>query len=197
MEHRLLLLVEAVKRYPTLDLEIDFLRSPALFNTTSTTLEQRRGIVYGFIRSARAVLRTGRRLGVRIPPHFALLDDLGIDLQRLVGAGPPGYTNQLIDYVSAGINFFSFQPANSDFAAIRAMLPDTLRVLWELSAFSASGRRFKNCTSAGHWRMSREQLATLALQAFSLGADGISAFNFEYYRDFADVSCTRWLWLCV
>ena len=115
----------------------------------------------------------------------------------LAGIPTPGYTGDhaepLIDYVSAGINYFSFQSANSDFAAIRAMLPDTLMVLWEISGFEANGaHNLKNCSHAGHWRMSREQLATLALQAYTLGADGISAFNFEYYRDFADVSCTRY-----
>ena len=101
------------------------------------------------------------------------------------------HVERLIDYVSAGIYFWSFQPANSDFAAIRAMLPDDLLVLWEISGFSAGGAQFKNCSSAGHWRMSTEQLATLALQAYTLGADGISAFNFEYYRNFASVSCAR------
>ena len=160
--------------------------------------------MHGFVSAVRGALRTGQRLGVRVPPNFQQLDDLGVDLQMLVGVAPPGYDGhttpqgsagqhgeELIDYVSAGINFYSFQPANSDFAAIRAMLPDTLRVLWEISGFEASGAQSKNCSSAGHWRMSAEQLATLALQAYTLGADGISAFNFEYYRDFADVSCTR------
>ena len=65
---RLHLLLEAIALYPTLDVEVDFLRDPVLFNTTTTTFRERRAILRGFLGAVRGALRTGQRLGLRVPP---------------------------------------------------------------------------------------------------------------------------------
>jgi hypothetical protein len=52
--------------------------------------------------------------------------------------------------------------------------------------------RAKKSAACGHGpdqRMTKAHLATSALQAYHLGAAGISSFNFQYYREFADKPC--------
>ena len=174
-------LLEAIGRYPTLDVEIDYLRSPILYNVSMTPLRQRRQLTQGFLKDVKAALGQ-RRLGVRIPPDLSLLDDLGIELQA---------QTELLDYVTASIDYNSFMPAASDFVAMRRAFPGKL--LWEVSGFEGLGAESDNCSSPGHWRLSDEQLATIAHQAFALGSDGISAFNFEC-KPACRIACLFRMW---
>ena len=174
-ENRQGLLLEAIAKYPELDVEIDFLRSPDLFNQTTTFFLQRRAIMQRFFTTVKSAMINGRRLGIRVPPLMKQLDGLGIDLQQL-------QQEHLVDYVTAGINFNSFLPAFSDFTTMREILPRPFPLLWEVSGFEGRGVETGNCSAYGHQRMSNEQLSTLAAQAYALGADGISAFNFEYHH---------------
>ena len=176
-QRRQALLVEAIRMYPTLDVEVDFLRSPILFNTSTTPLLQRAAVLRTFFVALRAAMAPGTRLGVRIPVSVSLQADLGVDLAALAADSAVK-----LDYALAGIDYFSFLASFSDFAATRSAVPRPFPLYYEVSGFESPGKQLPGCAVAGHARLTDEQLATVARDAYAQGADGISAFNFQYYR---------------
>lgn len=180
------LIGEAVRLYPQLaTLELDFMRTAHLFNTSRTSEAQRAALVGGMLRRLKALLPPPPRgrLAVRVPPEPRVLRELGLDLASLAADGT-------LDYVQGGAGFWSFLASDSGFAALRAQLPRATPLLFEVTSMRRPGRPAGNCSTPGHDRMTREMLTTTALDAYAHGADGMSAFNFQYYRPFADTACT-------
>lgn len=177
-EQKLALIRELCENYDLDGLELDFLRFYSYFRVEETPLEQRRAIMTAFVREVRALLdktaRDGRRrwLCARVPCHLPALDILGLDLKALVTAG--------LDMVNASDHYFTTQ--QHDLAVIRrqtqgaALYFELCHTLWKGDKVAVGYDVFP------FRRATREHLHTSAHLAYARGADGISLFNFAYYR---------------
>jgi hypothetical protein len=178
--YKLSLIREICENYDIDGFELDFMRYPEFFRLDETTRGQRVEIMTGFITEVRELLdRTardgGRRwLCARIPCYLADCDNIGIDLPSAVRAG--------VDMLDLSASYFTEQ--NTDLAKMRALVPEAA-VYLEMTHCTATGTRL---TEGGgdnfiFRRATDEQFYTTAHLAYSRGADGVSAFNFVYYRE--------------
>ena len=176
---KLALLTELCENYDLDGLELDFMRFYSFFPRDTTTSEQRCGIVTKFVRDVRALLertaRDGRRrwLCARIPGFRSAHDPLGLDLPALAAAG--------LDMLNLSVSYFTTQ--QMEVAEIRRLVPDTA-VYVEMCHSTWNGPK----PVAGYdvfpfRRTTSEQYATTAHLAYTRGADGVSLFNFAYYRE--------------
>jgi hypothetical protein len=177
--HKFAFLRELAGNYDLDGLELDFLRFYSLFPLDRTTSEQRGGIMTDFIREVRALLdrtaREGRRrwLCVRVPCWLKGHDPLGIDLPAMVRAG--------VDMVNVSASYFTQQ--RSDFAAIRKSVPGAA-VYDELCHTTWTGPKLgPGGDTSAFRRTTAEQYQTSAHLAYAGGGDGVSLFNFAYYRE--------------
>lgn len=177
--HKFGFLRELCEGYDLDGIELDFLRFYSLFPLEKTTREQRAGIIADFIRDVRALLdrtaREGRRrwLCARVPCWRKGHDPLGIDLPAMVRAG--------LDMVNVSASYFTTQ--HSDFAAIRRLVPEAA-VYDELCHATWTGPKLgPGGDTANFRRTTAEQYQTTANLAYARGGDGVSLFNFAYYRE--------------
>lgn len=177
-EQKLALIRELCENYDIDGLELDFLRFYSYFRPDETTRDERCTIMTGFVREVRRVLDqtagNGRRrwLCARVPCYLPPLDVLGLDLTALVAGG--------LDMVNASAHYFTTQ--QHDLAAIRKQTAGAT-LYFELCHTVWKGEK----VTAGYdvfpfRRATREHLHTSAHLAYARGAEGISLFNFAYYR---------------
>ncbi len=178
--NKLALIGELCANYDFDGLELDFLRFYSLFQPDKTSRAGRCGIITEFIRQVRDVLDRGTRggrhrwLSARVPCYLPTLDLLGIDLRAMVAAG--------LDVVNASAHYFTTQ--HHDLAAIRRQVPEAALYL-EMCHSTWNGPKLEEGYDVSPFRRTtREQYYTTAHQAYARGADGVSAFNFAYYREF-------------
>jgi hypothetical protein len=156
------------------------MRHPSYFQLDKTTVEERRRVMTQFVAEVRAALDTaappGRRryLGVRVPGYLAEHDRLGLHLPALVEAG--------VEMVT--LSAFYYTVFNMDLALIRALVPDAALYV-EVTHCTVQGKRI---TGVGYddftfRRTTPQQFYTAAHQGYARGCDGVSAFNFVYYRE--------------
>ena len=175
--YKLSLIRELIENYDIDGLSVDFLRVPTLFNLNTTTSEQRLSIMLDFLGSIRRMLddkaaRTGKDyyFGVKIPIDMDSYDKLGIDVAA--------YEKE------AGVNtFFIF-----DFYNTRQEY-ETLDYVRENVQNSLVNFEMSDCTTWISTKIGRsvrgttkEQYYTTAYMAYLHGADGLSLFNFAWYR---------------
>lgn len=178
--HRFALVRELCENYDLDGFELDFMRFPSFFPQDRTTVDERRGIITAFVRQVRDLLdataRHGRRrwLCARVPCYLKAYDPLGLDLPAMAAAG--------LDMVNVSASYFTVQ--QSDFAAIRRSVP-AASVYAELCHSTWNGRSVAAGYDAHTFRRTTaEQYYTAAHLAYARGgADGVSAFNFAYYRE--------------
>ncbi|MDP1591776.1 MAG: hypothetical protein Q8M07_28720 [Prosthecobacter sp.] len=177
-EQKLALIRELCENYDIDGLELDFLRFYSYFRENETPLVQRRAIMTGFVREVRGLLdsttQNGRRrwLCARVPCYLTALDALGLDLKALVAAG--------LDMVNASAHYFTTQ--QHDLAAIRKQT-EGVALYFELCHTIWKGDKVTTGYDVFPFRRAtREHLHTSAHLAYARGADGISLFNFAYYR---------------
>lgn len=177
---KLALITELCENYDLDGLELDYMRFPYFFVEEKTPLEERRKIMTGFIAEVRAVLdrtaRDGRRrwLCARIPCLTRAFDPMGIHLPSMIAAG--------LDMVNVSASYFTSQ--RMDLAAIRkqsagaAMYAELCHTTWLGDKLQAGydTNPFRRTTV--------EQMQTTAHLAYARGADGMSLFNFAYYREY-------------
>jgi hypothetical protein len=100
--------------------------------------------------------------------------EVGIDLPSLVDAG--------VEMLNLSPSYFTYQ--DHDVAAIRRLVPD-VAIYLEMCHCTMTGERLT--TTGGDnflfMRTTDEQYYTTAHVAYRRGADGMSLFNFVYYRD--------------
>jgi hypothetical protein len=178
--YKLAFIQELCENYDLDGFELDFLRIYSFFQIAKTSSRQRRDIITAFVRQVRELLdrtaRGGRRrwLCARVPCYLAAFDPLGLDLAALTAAG--------LDMVNVSANYFTVQ--QSDFAAIRQLAPRTAAVYLEMCHTIWNGPRIAKGYDAFLFRRTTpEQYYTAAHLAYARGADGMSAFNFVYYRE--------------
>lgn len=177
--YKLSLITEMLELYPGLDgLELDFMRYPNYF-TADTPKEKRVEVMVGFLKEVRAVLdRTSpagkhRWLGVRVPVHEKDWANIGFD--------PAAWSK-------GGIEFFNLSPSyrltqQTSVAAARQGAPDTAIYLelthtpqtWKFGGPGYDDHCFRRSTD--------EMLESTARIGYAEGADGVSAFNFVYFRE--------------
>jgi len=178
-DQKFALIRELCENYDLDGLELDFLRFYSLFRTEETSREQRCAIITGFVREVRSLLdRTARDgcrrwLSARVPCYLPALDLLGLDLPALVDAG--------LDMVNASSHYFTTQ--QHDLAAIRNQVPGAV-LYFEMCHSTWNGPKISEGYDVFPFRRATpEQLHTAAHLAYASGADGISLFNFAYYRE--------------
>lgn len=176
---KLALIRELCENYDLDGLELDFLRFYSFFRMEETSREQRCAIMTAFVGEVRGLLnrtaRGGRRrwLCARVPCYLPALDWLGLDLPSLVLAG--------LDLVNASAHYFTTQ--QHDLAAIRRRTPGAA-LYFELCHSTWNGPKLGEGYDVFPFRRATpEQLQTAAHLAYARGADGVSLFNFAYYRE--------------
>ena len=172
---------EICEGYAIDGLELDFMRHSNYFRLEETTFEQRSRIMTDFVVRVRALLdRTSspgkhRWLAVRIPCFAESFDDLGIDLGAMSEAG--------VEIVNLSHHYHTAQ--QTDLGRIRRMVGADVSVVLELTHSVANVGKVPGKYDASIFlRTTNEQLQTAAHLAYARGADGVSAFNFAYYREF-------------
>jgi hypothetical protein len=131
-----------------------------------------------FVRQVRQLLdrtaRGGRRwLCARVPCYQSFLDPLGLDMKALVAAG--------LDMVNASATYFTTQ--RQQLAFIRRQTSGA-KLYFEMCHSIWNGPRLTPGYDAFTFRRTTpEQFYTTAHLAYARGVDGMSTFNFVYYRD--------------
>ena len=175
---KMALIRELCENYDLDGLELDFLRFYSYFREEETPLEQRRAIMTSFVREVRSLMNQTARNGkhrwlcARVPCHLPALDVLGLDLKALVAAG--------LDMVNASEHYFTTQ--QHDLAAIRAQTQGAALYFELCHTIWKGDKVLKGYDVFPFRRATREHLHTAAHLAYARGADGISLFNFAYYR---------------
>jgi len=182
-EFRLKQIRELIDLYDIDGIELDFVRHTALFNQKDTTFEQRAQIMTNLVKEVRKALdakgaRVGRYLWlcIRIPGYPETFDRMGIDLSTLTKQGG-------VDIVNASGHYFT--DGQMPIAQLRSQLPDDVALYTELHFTNARGPDEDVGGGKTQWRARRctpLQLDTVAYVARKRGADGVSTFNFQYYR---------------
>ncbi len=169
---------EIAENYDISGIEMDFVRFPFFFKD-EISISERKDIMTNFARKIRMALdetaKNGSRrwLAMRVPAWIdgvSGLNDCGFDIQRLYDAGVDIF-NLACDYVTE---------QQTDLPNIRAMAPDAPLYL----EFSHVNHRYRLTGQKAVYRTTTEQqFYTGAHIAYSQGAQGLSVFNFVYYRD--------------
>ncbi|HSI61517.1 MAG TPA: hypothetical protein VLE43_00325 [Candidatus Saccharimonadia bacterium] len=173
------LIEELCENYDLDGIELDFMRIYNFFRPEETKQAQRRGIMTTFVKDVRSLLdrteRSGKRrwFCARVPAILKAHDPLGIHLPDMVAAG--------LDMVNLSMSYFTVQ--QTDLVAIRTSIPDA-SVYLELCHSIWNGTKLTpGYDTFSFRRTTKEQYQTAAHLAYARGADGVSAFNFAYYRE--------------
>ena len=183
-EYKYELLREILENYDIDGVELDFLRWDGYFKTSETTQTEREAVMTAFISSIRNLLDATanpgqhRWLGIRVPSYLKtqgqpynrqIYSQMGIDLQAVTAAG--------VDFVNLSASFPLAQ--QTDLPEIRSLIPDT-PIFFEMThvTWVPSGRGVQ----IDFFRSTDEQFYTTADLAYRQDADGISLFNFQYFR---------------
>ncbi len=167
------LLEELCENYDIDGLELDFMRHCNFFQMENTTSAQRQEIMTHFISDIRRVLnRTSapgqhRWLSARLPAFVSSLNYLGLDPVQMADAG--------VDMFNLSSFYHTYQ--QNDMAQFKAVLPNDTELYYEVTHVVGVYP-----DSFGHRLMADNMFYTAAHLAYEDGADGISAFNFVYYR---------------
>lgn len=173
------LLQELCVNYDLDGLELDFLRFYGYFRPEETTREQRAAIMTDFVKDVRALLertkREGRHrwLSVRVPCYTDSYELLGIDLAAMTAAG--------VDIVNASSHYFTTQ--QHQLANIRKQASSATLYFELCHAIWKGAKVTEGYDVFPYRRATKEHLHTAAHLAYARGADGISLFNYAYYRE--------------
>ncbi|MBN2308859.1 MAG: hypothetical protein JXR94_07820 [Candidatus Hydrogenedentes bacterium] len=178
-DYKFAFIQELCEDYDLDGFELDFMRHCSYFNLEETTAEERAAVMVGFVGRVRALLdRTAkpgqhRWLSARIPCWMEALEPLGLDLPAMVDAG--------LEMVNVSPYYFTRQ--YHDLAGIRALVPEASLYLEMTQAACVGPTVGKGYDNFSFRRSADPMLYTTAHLAYEAGADGISLFNFVYYRE--------------
>lgn len=185
-------LIEEICQYNIDGIELDFMRMPAYFKEGQIDEKQKAKIMSGFVYKARKLLdkynpsEKQRWLSVRIPNNPEKRKETGIDVRlfRLAGVdmfvlSPSFYTQQQVPVQEV-----------RDTVGDAAVYLEVCHVI-ERTAYRKDpefkrkvGHSFSDLVRIDRYTTD-QQYYTAAHLAYNQGADGISAFNFVYYRQIA------------
>ena len=172
---------ELCRNYDIDGIELDFMRHYLLFRQEDTTVQERKSILSAFVARVRALLDETAGLGkhrwlcVRIPAFMETYDCMGIDIMQMAANG--------VDMFN--LSHFYRTCQQSDLAKIAAMVPDksvylemTQTTMCKALEQEGFGESFL------YRRTTDEQFYASAHLAYARGAQGVSLFNFAYYREY-------------
>ncbi len=174
------LLVELIENYPKLaGVEVDFLRHPYFFPDTMP-MDERVSIMVDFLKKARAALdklekQDGkyRYLGTRVSAKPHEWKDTGFDPKAWYDAG--------VDFFNLSTHYCSEQTSHGILLARQQALEAGIyseithtTMTWRMGGKGYDDHQYRRTT--------KEAMHALANLAYARGADGISLFNFAYYR---------------
>lgn len=178
-EYKLAQIHELCRDYDLDGLELDFLRDHTLFRADCPEAD-RIELVTAFVREVRAILdrtsRDGRHrwLCARVPLDLRRWPETGLEPERLTVAG--------VDMLNASGWYHTV--AAPELAGLRERVPGV--ALYQELTHSAATMWFlterTGYGTVGHPRTWDTQFHTVANLAYARGADGVSLFNFAYYR---------------
>ena len=178
-EYKFNFIRELCENYDIDGIELDFMRAPYLFRSFETTSEQREEIMTEFIARVRRLLdetaTEGRRwLCVKLPIDCCLLDSIGMNVSRLADTG--------VDMFNWSYSYYTAQ--DGDLAFIRRLAPQAAMYV-EMTSCSSLGRAVDRAPGDNYefMKTSTEQFYTTAESIYDAGMDGVSLFNFVYYRE--------------
>lgn len=178
--HLLCLIEEQCENYDIDGFELDFMRYPHMFNINSTTSEVRQEITENFIGSVRNILNRTQRgkkhrfLCVRVPSDIEMWDSIGLVPERLEALG--------VEMVNVSSSYFTDQWV--DFSAFTDRMPN-LAVYFEICHCTTTGTALNSngYDNFLYRRTTESEIYTTAHLAYTHGAQGMSYFNFVYYRE--------------
>ena len=154
--------------------ELDFMRYGRLYDEYETTESERIAVTTEFVRKIRRISKD-RLLCVRIPVDAESRSFLGIDPRRLAEIG--------VDMFNYSSYFYTSQ--ETDCGALKELTPDVPLYL-EMTNCSGIGRAAEKTEGDSYemFNCTPSELRTTALCAYEAGWQGVSLFNFVYYRRF-------------
>ncbi|MGE4489588.1 MAG: hypothetical protein AB7E95_08600 [Kiritimatiellales bacterium] len=177
-EYKYQFIKEICENYDIAGLELDFLRHPSFFRLYETSENERKQIMTDFVRRVRVLLdntaRNGKHrwLSVRVPQYLESCGILGVDYKGFEAAG--------VDIFNISGYYFTSQ--QGDIRQIAELIPDSAKYQ-ELTHCAAIGQIVANGIDNFDFRRTTdEQFYTTAHLAYQAGFDGVSTFNFQYYR---------------
>jgi hypothetical protein len=178
-EHKFSFIREICENYDIDGFELDFLRHSSFFRLGETTVEQRARIMTEFVARVRLLLdetaRGGRHrwLCARVPCFLVAHDPLGIDLPAMVEAG--------LEMVDLSSYYFTIQ--QTDLPIVRKMVPGAA-VYLEMAHSAWNGPSLPGTYDAFQFvRTTDQEFYTGADLVYARGGEGVSLFNFAYYRE--------------
>lgn len=172
--HYLSVLEELTRMYDIDGLEFDFMRSPCFFSPDR--MEEGISVMTAFVRDVRKMLdRYGKERGKRLELSARLPDSP----EKAIAAGLDFITwsrDCLIDFINVNSSFFS--STNLAIEEYKRLAPN-VSVLAELQFALANGKKIGNYQIR---KVTKEQYRTFAHSFLERGADGISLYNFTFYR---------------
>jgi hypothetical protein len=177
-DYKFALIEEACANYDLAGLELDFLRHWVRFGP-NTKAAERVAITTAFVRRVRVMLdRTAaarglprRWLCVRVPAITSVRPEQGIDLAALSRAGA--------DMINLSYSYFTWQDRSVTEA--RAQAPNAA-IYAEMTHTTMTGKATAGSGTQPFLRTTDLQFYSTALLACEQGAQGVSLFNFPYYR---------------
>jgi hypothetical protein len=175
---RLSLITELLENYDLQGVELDFLRVPRFF-PEGTPMPEKMAVMGEFLKGVRAALdRTAkggqrRYLGTRV--------DCNSDGWAATGFDPAAFRAAGVDYFNLSPSYNSTQ--QTSIAAVRSAVPSE-RLYFEETMSPQNWPLISGYDGTDFRRNAAEMLESTARLAYHRGVDGISLFNFAYYRPF-------------
>ena len=180
--HKLAFIREIVVRYDLDGFELDFMRHCKFFRDDDPAPAERLRTMLNFVGKVRAALDRReahdgrhRRLCVRIPVFLATHTELGIDVEAFAQAGVEMFN----------LSYYYFTGQQGDFAAIRRQAPGAAFYVEMCHCTQIAPLPFiaSGYDNFGFRRTTPNQYYTTAHLAYARGLQGVSTFNFVYYRE--------------
>jgi hypothetical protein len=180
--HKLAFIEEIIAQYDLDGFELDFMRHCKFFRDDGPALAERLRIMLDFVGKVRAALDRReaadgrhRHLCVRIPAFEATHAELGIDVAEFAKAGVEMFN----------LSYYYFTGQQGDFAALRRQAPEA--AFYVEMCHCTSVQNIPNVPAGyDNFRFRRttpNQYYTTAHLAYARGLQGVSTFNFVYYRE--------------
>lgn len=178
-DYKFALIEEACANYDIAGLELDFLRHWVRFGP-NTKADERFEITTAFVRRIRKMLdQTAaarglprRWLCVRVPANAAVRPQQGVDLAALAKAGA--------NMINLSYSYFTWQ--DDSVRRAREEVGESAAIYAEMTHTTMTGRATNGSGTQPFLRTTDEQFYTTARLAYQQGAQGLSLFNFPYYR---------------
>jgi hypothetical protein len=180
--HKLAFIEEIIAQYDLDGFELDFMRHCKFFRDDGPAPAERLSIMLTFVGQVRAALdrreaQDGRHrhLCVRIPVFEATHAELGIDVAAFAKTGVEMFN----------LSYYYFTGQQGDFAALRRQAPAAAFYVEMCHCTQIAPLPFiaSGYDNFGFRRTTPNQYYTTAHLAYARGLQGVSTFNFVYYRE--------------